>query len=349
MFCRNVLSAAELTNNCKPMRLKQLYGSAGNIRLFRNSFHKSQRGGRRPILEPEPLESLHIESGSLNPKKLMKPLLFTIGVSTGSLTGCVIWEYESLRAHATSLLKKPSNWLSAQQKKVFAQFQKKEPGPLKKWWNSLRDSEKVFYPILAANVLVFGAWRVRALQPFMVKYFCSNPTGSAVCLPMVLSTFSHYSALHLAANMYVLYSFMPGAIAALGKEQFTAMYLSAGVISSFASFFYKVMLKQPGLSLGASGAIMAVLSYVCVQYPETRLSIIFLPMYTFAAGTAIKVIMTMDLAGVVLGWKFFDHAAHLGGALFGIAWCYWGNTHIWGNRDKFLQYYHSLRKPDTSR
>lgn len=30
---------------------------------------------------------------------------------------------------------------------------------------------------------------------------------------------------------------------------------------------------------------MAVLSYVCLQFPDTKLSIIFLPMYTFAAGS----------------------------------------------------------------
>jgi len=28
--------------------------------------------------------------------------------------------------------------------------------------------------------------------------------------------------------------------------------------------------------------------------------------------------MGIDFAGVVLGWKFFDHAAHLGGAMFGM-------------------------------
>lgn len=61
-------------------------------------------------------------------------------------------------------------------------LQKNEPGPLKKWWNSLNNNEKVFYPILAANVMVFGAWRVRAWQPFMVKYFCSNPSGSKALL-----------------------------------------------------------------------------------------------------------------------------------------------------------------------
>ncbi|CAK1599758.1 unnamed protein product [Parnassius mnemosyne] len=343
MFFRNVWSLRELSICCKPEIIKLSSNRLGCGRLQRNSFHNSRRSVRQPRLEPNPLENVHYDSVPLNARGLLKPFLFTVGVSTCSLIGCVIWEYENLRAHAASLLRKPGTWLNAQQKKISTQH-KSEPNSLTKWWSSLRPSEKVFYPILVANLLVFGAWRVKSLQPFMVKYFCSNPSGRAKCLPMVLSTFSHYSAFHLAANMYVLYSFMPAAVASLGKEQFVAMYLSAGVISSFASFLYKVVLSQPGLSLGASGAIMSVLSFVCMQYPDTRLSIIFLPMYTFAAGTAIKVIMGVDFAGVVLGWKFFDHAAHLGGALFGIAWCYWGGSHVWGNRDKFLQYYHNFRK-----
>ncbi|CAH4015167.1 unnamed protein product [Pieris brassicae] len=341
MFVRNVWSAAELRFCCKPMLLKKPNNIGYAQFQLRQPFHNSRRGARRPTIEPNPLEIPQIESGPLNASSLVKPLLFTVGVTGVSLAGCVIWEYENVRSHAKAFLKRPNSWLNSHQRR---NPQKSEPGPIRQWWDSLRTNEKVFYPILAANLLVFGAWRVRALQTFMIRYFCSNPSGSAVCLPMVLSTFSHYSGFHLAANMYVLYSFMPAGIAALGKEQFVAMYMSAGVISSFASVLYKVMVNQPGLSLGASGAIMAVLSYVCVQYPDTKLSIIFLPMYTFAAGTAIKVIMSVDLAGVVLGWKFFDHAAHLGGAFFGMAWCYWGGLHVWGNRDKFLQYYHNFRK-----
>ncbi|KPJ13536.1 Presenilins-associated rhomboid-like protein, mitochondrial [Papilio machaon] len=344
MFFRNVRSFGELTICCKPELIKLGSSRLGCGRLkLHNSFHNSRRGAKRPRLEPNPLDNLSYESTPLNSKGLLKPFLFTVGVSTASLVGCVIWEYENLRTHAASLLRKPGTWLNSQQKK-YSTHSKSEVNQLTKWWNSLRPSDKVFYPIFAANLLVFGAWRIRSLQPFMVKYFCSNPGGAAKCIPMVLSTFSHYSPFHLAANMYVLYSFMPAAVASLGKEQFVAMYLSAGVISSFASVLYKVLLNQPGLSLGASGAIMSVLSFVCLQYPDTRLSIIFLPMYTFAAGSAIKAIMAVDLAGVVLGWRFFDHAAHLGGALFGIVWCYWGGQHVWGNRDKFLQYYHNFRK-----
>lgn len=44
----------------------------------------------------------------------------------------------------------------------------------------------------------------------------------------------------------------------------------------------------------------------------------FLPMLNFSAENAIVGIMAIDALGIAFGWKFFDHAAHLGGALFGM-------------------------------
>lgn len=89
-------------------------------------------------------------------------------------------------------------------------FQNELIREVKNWWYGLTPGERVFVPICALNVLVFIAWRVPRFQPFMMKYFCSNPASPKVCLPMVLSTFSHYSGLHLLANMYVLHSFSTG-------------------------------------------------------------------------------------------------------------------------------------------
>lgn len=45
---------------------------------------------------------------------------------------------------------------------------------------------------------------------------------------MILSAFSHFSFFHMAANMYVLWSFSTSAVSMLGREQFMAVYLSAG-------------------------------------------------------------------------------------------------------------------------
>ena len=91
---------------------------------------------------------------------------------------------------------------------------------------------------------------------------------------------------------------------------------------------------------------MTILAYVCTRYPDTQLGILFLPMFTFSAGAAIKVIMGIDLAGCIMGWKFFDHAAHLGGALLGVYWAYFGRD-IWPLREGILKFYHSNFRSDT--
>ena len=147
---------------------------------------------------------------------------------------------------------------------------------------------------------------------------------------MVLSTFSHYSLFHLGCNMVALHSFMGAAVHGLGKEQFLGVYLSAGVFSSLASMVYKVARKSGGsYSLGASGAIMAVLGMFATIHPDATLQIIFLPMVTFTAATGLKALVTIDTLGLLLRWRMFDHAAHLAGLGFGVAWCYLGNPLLW--------------------
>jgi rhomboid-like protein len=55
--------------------------------------------------------------------------------------------------------------------------------------------------------------------------------------------------------------------------------------------------------------------------------------------------MGIDLAGVLMSWRFFDHAAHLGGAAFGLFWCYYGSTYLWPTREYLIGYWHQLRGP----
>ncbi|XP_012888530.1 PREDICTED: presenilins-associated rhomboid-like protein, mitochondrial isoform X2 [Dipodomys ordii] len=118
---------------------------------------------------------------------------------------------------------------------------------------------------------------------------------------------------------------------------------ASSVISNFVSYVCKVATGRYGPSLGASGAIMTVLAAVCTKIPDGRLAIIFLPMFTFTAGNALKAIIAMDTAGMILGWKFFDHAAHLGGALFGIWYITYGHELIWKNREPLVKIWHEMR------
>ncbi|XP_011312603.1 presenilins-associated rhomboid-like protein, mitochondrial [Fopius arisanus] len=272
--------------------------------------------------------------------QLWKPLGFTILFGGAVHIGATIWEYERVRSHAIKV------------KNRFQQWRVNRTGwrgEMETWWRGLSESQRVFAPICFLNVVVFLGWRIPSLKNTMVRYFCSNPSSKAVCWPMLLSTFSHSSALHLGVNMYVLYSFGTMAIPTLGREQFVALYLTSGVVSNLASHLYKIALGRPGLSLGASGAIMGTVSYICMQYPDLKVAIVFLPMFGFTAGYALKGLLTMDTLGCVLGWRFFDHAAHLGGALWGIFWHTWGSTNLWQKRDPVLMFWHSFRDPKKTR
>lgn len=73
---------------------------------------------------------------------------------------------------------------------------------------------------------------------------------------MLLSTFSHFSLFHMAANMYVLWSFSSSIVNILGQEQFMAVYLSAGnKLSSQALSEYKC---SPLSGEGTKGMIIAI-------------------------------------------------------------------------------------------
>nr|CAG4645588.1 EOG090X07NR [Lynceus sp. MCZ IZ 141354] len=273
-------------------------------------------------------------------QSLTRPFLFTVAFSGTCFAGSAIWEYENIRNRANAFKHSASDWFDRQ-------FSWKKKGDfrsdLNKWWSSLSEGQKLFYGVLFLNTLVFLAWKVPAWQKVMMEYFCSNPLSRAVCWPLLFSTFSHYAFIHLAANMYVLHSFSRGVERTMGKEQLSAFYLSGGVISAFASLAVKVLTNKPGSSLGASGAIMGILGYFCTVHSNSQLGIAFIPNFTFSADTGIKAIIFFDALGLVLGWKLFDHAAHLGGALFGIAWAYYGENLVWGNRGIIMKKWHQLR------
>ncbi|KAL7825445.1 hypothetical protein AOLI_G00326520 [Acnodon oligacanthus] len=294
-----------------------------------------QKRGVAPPVEP-PTPQLPERSFG----RLVKPLVFTVGFTGCSFGAAAIWQYESLKSRVQSYFDEVrADWLDKLRPQKHGDFRKQ----VNQWWNSLSEGQRTVTGIIASNALVFCCWRIPYLQRTMVRYFTSNPASKTLCWPMLLSTFSHFSLFHMAANMYVLWSFSSSIVNMMGREQFLAMYLSAGVISTFVSYVCKTATGRLGPSLGASGAIMTVLAAVCTKMPEAKLAIIFLPMYTFTAGNALKTIVALDTAGLIMGWRFFDHAAHLGGALFGIWYVLYGHELIWKNREPLVKIWHNFR------
>ncbi|GFR59592.1 presenilins-associated rhomboid-like protein, mitochondrial [Elysia marginata] len=172
-------------------------------------------------------------------------------------------------------------------------------------WSSLSNGQKAILGIIAANVGVFFLWKVPRLQASMLRYFSSaarHPLPS-----MTLSSFSHISFLHLFVNMYVLWSFASAGVNMFGVEQFGAFYMSAATVSSFASIACIRLLKRPmSVSVGASGAIMALIGAVCVRYPNAQLSIAFVSEifpHSFSADTTqIPVTNGISRRHIGVGW-----------------------------------------------
>jgi rhomboid-like protein len=146
----------------------------------------------------------------------------------------------------------------------------------------------------------------------------------------------------MAMNMFVLHSFLPSAVAVLGKYDTLFLYLSGGVVSAYGSHMFKILKGVTAPSLGASGAIMALLGFVCTQYPDAKLGIVFIPGLTFTADTGIKCLVAVDTAGMVFGWKLLDHAAHLSGVLYGVLFSH-AHHHLEPVRDSILNVWRQIR------
>ena len=177
----------------------------------------------------------------------------------------------------------------------------------------------------------------------MITWFTSSPAVRKTS-PLLLSCFSHSEFWHIGANMFVLWSFAPLIQSLLGTEQFIAFYITGGTFSSLASHLFKTSIKSKIPSVGASGALLAVLAACCIERPEARLSILFLPFFTFSAQTALYSIVAFDLAGLLLRWRLFDHAGHLGGTMFGAWYTLYGHKYTWDKRSYVIRQWHELRK-----
>ena len=94
---------------------------------------------------------------------------------------------------------------------------------------------------------------------------------------------------------------------------------------------------QGGISLGASGAIYGLVGLLTWTLPHVQSHIIFLPFFHTDLRTLLGGFMLLDIAGIVFGWRVFNHWAHLGGALFGLAYAPLISKRYWPNAQQELE------------
>mmetsp|Transcript_47964 Transcript_47964/g.150468 ORF Transcript_47964/g.150468 Transcript_47964/m.150468 type:complete len:382 (+) Transcript_47964:4146-5291(+) len=234
---------------------------------------------------------------------ILRPLLFAASVTLGSLAIAAIWRDEKRRREPWA------NRFGLASSRRYHDFY---------GWQ-YTTAQAVCGSLLAANTVIFLCW-TRSLRgvsstlehaySWLNRYFL-HYAFSGRGFPLLGSTFSHITLPHFAFNMFALFSFGQPLVDVLGPENFLACYLSAGVLSSLGGMMIKLMTTCTTPSLGASGAVLFMASLTALLWPSAQFGIIFLPFISLPAQTMLLGIVALDISGLVLGWRMFDHGAHL--------------------------------------
>lgn len=118
--------------------------------------------------------------------------------------------------------------------------------------------------------------------------------------------FLHSGILHIASNMYALYSIGGLAERIYGKKKYLIIYLLSGIIASMASYLF-----SDGISVGASGAIFGILGGVLVisHKLKNRIGTGLFKNIIFIIG--INLFISFTIPNI-------DISAHAGGLIAGI-------------------------------
>jgi membrane associated rhomboid family serine protease len=144
-------------------------------------------------------------------------------------------------------------------------------------------------------------------------------------ITLVTSMFMHGSWMHIIGNMIYLWAFGREIEDAMGSLKFLVFYLLGGIVAMMAQIFGDPFSRIP--SLGASGAIAAVMGAFLVTFPRDRIRtllfiLIFIRITFIPAAFLIgfwflmQVLNVGSVADVRTGGVAY--LAHIGGFLFGV-------------------------------
>jgi membrane associated rhomboid family serine protease len=190
----------------------------------------------------------------------------------------------------------------------------------------------VNYALILANVLAFLyeiSLGQNALQDFVTRWGVVpvNIQAGNAYITLLTSMFLHGGWLHLIGNMVFLWVFGDNVEVVFGHIGYLIFYFLGGLAASFTHIFFNMGSTVP--SIGASGAIAAVLGAYIVMFPRARVRLLILAFGFWVTRTSALVFLgvwfiTQLLSGVAsigVNTAQTDGVAvwaHVGGFLFGI-------------------------------
>ena len=188
-----------------------------------------------------------------------------------------------------------------------------------------------------ANAVEFGAipyeiahWGAGCV-PSGGEIECGSRLGAGeapTVVTLFTSMFMHGGLLHLAGNMLFLWIFGNNVEDSMGPVRFVLFYLLGGLVSLGAQTIVNPDSTLP--TIGASGAVAAVLGGYALLYPRARvITLVFIVFFvTFIELPALLVLGfwfviqllsgTADLAQTAADGGGVAYFAHIGGFVFGL-------------------------------
>lgn len=187
----------------------------------------------------------------------------------------------------------------------------------------------VSYSLIAINILIFvyqASMHPEAFNNFIMTFgaipnLVLKGEGS---FTLFSSMFLHGSWMHLLGNMVFLWIFGDNIEATIGSARFTLFYIAGGLAAHAAHMYFNTASMVP--TVGASGAISAVMGAYLIMFPKSRIKtivfffIVYIPAFLFllfwigqqvVAGYSELQSTAIDGGGVA--WW-----AHIGGFVYGV-------------------------------
>ena len=180
--------------------------------------------------------------------------------------------------------------------------------------------------IIVVNVLVFIEELLRG-DAFVLKWAAvpASIVAGHHWITILTAMFLHGSWSHIIGNMIFLWAFGPEIEDAMNPVRYAAFYLIGGVVAMLAQVAAGPHSTVP--SLGASGAIAAVMGAFLVTYPRDEIRSL-LWIFVFVRITMIPAALLIGVWFVIQLFSFgtvanvqtggVAYMAHIGGIIFGV-------------------------------
>ena len=170
------------------------------------------------------------------------------------------------------------------------------------------------YLLIAANIVVFiFQWLAGPNEEALIYQFALIPSNfiSSITLGDVAdiftSMFMHAGFAHIGGNMLYLWIFGDNVEDSMGPGKYLLFYLIGGIVASLTHILINPVSQIP--TVGASGAIAAVLGAYLVLYPQSKVLTI-IPLGFFIRMTLLPASIVLILWFVL---QFFSGLLSLGG------------------------------------